>query len=153
MTKDTQHVRERLMGLGLGPDELKSLRNQGFLASEFRVRAGRRWGPYYKLRWRQNGRQRVLYLGIDENAVSEIRKVLETWQQPVRLEKEVNSLFRRTRRALKSLKDVLTPQICDDGKNWHGYESRRTRKLTLESETAKRNEITSFVEDPSLSGE
>ena len=152
MPKVAQLARERLTGLGLGLKELESLRDQGFVAPEFRVRAGRRWGPYYKLRWRQNGRQRVRYLGTDESAVGEIRKALKTWQQPVRLEKEVNSLFRQTRKALKSLKDALTPQICDDGKKWHGYESRRPRKPNLESETVESNEIASSVEFSSQAG-
>ena len=68
--------------------------------------------------------------GIDENTVSEIREALETWQQPARLEKEVHNLLRHTRKVLKSLKDMLTPQICEDGRKWHGYESRLPRKLT-----------------------
>ena len=152
MPDDARPARERLTELGLGQEELEILRGQGFVAPEFRVRAGRRWGPCYKLRWRQNGRQRVFYLGTDENAVAEIRKALEAWQQPVRLEKEVNNLFRQTRKALKSLKDALTPQVSDDDKKWHGYTSRRPRKSNVESEAGESNEITGSVEVSSQPG-
>ena len=125
--QDAQHAGERLMQLGLGEEELDALRHQGFVAPEFRVRAGRRWGPCYKLRWRQHGRQRVLYLGIDEDVVSEIRAALERWQQTARLQKEIEGLFRQTRTAMRSLKDTLAPQISAAGMSWHGYQPRRPR--------------------------
>jgi hypothetical protein len=130
---EAQQAREQLMQLGLGQEELEALRHQGFVAPEFRVRAGRRWGPCYKLRWRQHGRQRVLYLGIDASAVNEIRAALERWQQTARLQKEVERLFRQTRKALQSLKDALSPQISAAGKRWHGYQSRRPRKPSPEA--------------------
>lgn len=149
---DAQHARERLIKLGLGQEELDALRNQGFVAPEYRVRAGRRWGPCYKLRWRQEGRQRVLYLGIDERAVSEIRAALERWQRTARLHKEVEELFRQTRKSLKSLKNALTPQICVNGKRWHGYETRRPRKPSPEPEPIAKNEISSSEEVLSKSG-
>ena len=129
---EPQHAREQLMQLGLGQEELEALRHQGFVAPEFRVRAGRRWGPCYKLRWRQHGRQRVRYLGIDADAVNEIRAALEGWQQTARLQKEVEGLFRQTRKALRSLKDALSPQISAAGKRWHGYQPRRPRKPSPE---------------------
>ena len=44
MATEAQHAREQLMQLGLGQEELEALRHQGFVAPEFRVRAGRRWG-------------------------------------------------------------------------------------------------------------
>lgn len=144
--QEVQHARQRLTGLGLGAEDLESLRSQGFVNPEFRYRSGRRWGPYYKLRWRQNGRQRVLYLGADEIAVSRIRKALEVWQQPVRLAKEAENLLRQTRTALKSLRDLLTPQISEDGRIWHGYGSRRPRNPDIKSATEESNETDSLLE-------
>jgi hypothetical protein len=52
-----------LAELGLTDESVLELVNQGFLTAEYRVYCGTRLGPYFKLRWRSKGRQRVKYLG------------------------------------------------------------------------------------------
>lgn len=129
----TQHPGKALESLGLEEEAMEALQHQGFVAEEFRDRAGRRWGPYYKLRWRQDGRQRVRYLGNDTRRVHEIRVALQHWQQVTRLTREVEELFRQSRKALKSLKDALSPQVSAAGKRWHGYQTRRPCKSSSEA--------------------
>ena len=59
----TPEAADALARLGLGPADRAALARQGFVAAEWRRRGGRRWGPYFKLRWRRGGVQRVRYLG------------------------------------------------------------------------------------------
>src|SRR5262249_41197949 len=45
-----------LAELGLDAAEQQHLAHQGFVRPEYRYRNGRRWGPFYKLRYRIQGR-------------------------------------------------------------------------------------------------
>ena len=95
---------------------------QGFLAQEFRQ--GR--GPYYKLRWRQGGRQRVLYLGRDPARAERVRALLEHLQRPLRLARQLARLLQETRKHLHKAKSLLESQAQTQGLHYHGYSARRT---------------------------
>ena len=60
-------------GLRLTAADRNALARQGAVVAEYRSRQGRRWGPYFKLRWRHDGRQQVRYLGRDPALAKSIR--------------------------------------------------------------------------------
>lgn len=57
---------------------------QGAIVDGYRTRRGQRLGPYAFLAFRDNGRQRRIYLGTDEQLVAEVRVLLDDLQQPLR---------------------------------------------------------------------
>ena len=53
----------------------------GSVVATYRSRDGRRFGPYYRLIYRQNQRQRSLYLGPSEQLAGQVRELLAELQQ------------------------------------------------------------------------
>ncbi len=80
---DSANAGERLLlRLGLTRNDIAALRRQGFIAAEYCVRGGRRFGPYFKLRWRCGGRQRVRYLGRDCRLAEAVAAAVKQLQEP-----------------------------------------------------------------------
>jgi hypothetical protein len=74
---------------------------QGSVAASYRRRNGKRFGPYYRLSYREEGRQRSIYLGPAGELVERVRQVLADRQRPVtqyrlfeRLQKQIRSSLR-----------------------------------------------------------
>jgi hypothetical protein len=110
-----------LAGLGLAAEDLRALARQGFVAAE--ARRGR--GPYYKLRWRRGGRQRVRYLGRDPGRAARARAALEALQRPLRAARLLARLLGEARRRLREARRLLTPRAEARGLRYHGYTARR----------------------------
>jgi hypothetical protein len=89
-----------LAGLGLAAEDLRALARQGFVSEE--RRGGR--GPYYKLRWRRAGQQRVRYLGGDPGRAAVVRAELEGLQRPPRAARLLARLLGEARRRLRDAK-------------------------------------------------
>jgi hypothetical protein len=89
-----------LAALGLSSDDLEALKRQGFVATDYRHRGRRLYGPYFKLRWRRKGRQKVLYLGQARHRAEQVRAALTEWQRPSRLMRQLSRLLDETRRRL-----------------------------------------------------
>jgi len=53
---------------------------QGTITTTWRTYRGRRLGPYFRLTWRENGRQRAIYLGRQTPLVDEVRHLLHEAQ-------------------------------------------------------------------------
>jgi hypothetical protein len=116
-----------LAGLGLSEEDYRALARQGFLAAEFRRRGRRRLGPYYKLRWRRGGRQRVRYVGQDPARAERLRAALDDLQRPARLARQLSRLMDEARRHLRRAKEALAPHLAGQGLRYHGFTARRPR--------------------------
>jgi hypothetical protein len=125
-----------LSRLGLSKENYQALAQQGYVAAECCWRNGRRLGPYYKLRFRQEGRQRVRYLGRDVVQAERIAEALEALQRPRRLARELSHLMKEARSRLRRLKENLAPHL--DGMYYHGYTARHrvTAAATLSIEAS-----------------
>ena len=121
-------AQRQLRQLGLDEADLALLRQNGSVHPEFRVRHGRNFGPYYKLRWRKEGRQCVHYLGRDREHARKVALALATWQQASRLEREARAALGQARKALRELKSTLSPALATTGGQWHGYHVRQPRR-------------------------
>ena len=115
-----------LAALALPAEDLEALTRQGFVAAEPRRRGGRPLGPFFKLRWRRSGRQRVRYLGKDPARADAVRAALEGLRRPVRLARQAARLLAEARKRLRQVKQALAPRLAAGGLHLHGYEARRT---------------------------
>ncbi len=61
---------------------------QGTVVETWRTCRGRRLGPYYRLAWRENRRQRSVYLGRQGALVKEVRRLLQEAQASRRIRRE-----------------------------------------------------------------
>ena len=114
-----QPEREQFRGLArfaLSDQELIDLARQGSVSQEFR---GAR-GPFFKLRFRSGGRQRVLYLGKDPIFAATITAELQQLQRGRRLEIDLNHLAREVRKVLRQTKQELEKDVRDLGLVFHG---------------------------------
>jgi hypothetical protein len=71
--------------------------NQGTVVATWRTYRGRRLGPYCRLTWRENGRQRSIYLGRQSPLVDEVRRLLheaQTIRRMIRQHRRNMALFR-----------------------------------------------------------
>ena len=58
---------------------------QGSVVASYRYRTGRRFGPYYRLAYRDGGRQGSVYLGRAAAVVARVRHMLHDLQHLLRL--------------------------------------------------------------------
>ncbi len=100
---------------------------QGSVVAAWRNYGDRRLGPYYRLVWREDGRQRTLYLGRQSPLVDDVRHLLATIQARTRFQREVRKRRARFRReVLRPLKRYLdqTFLVYGGGLYLKGYELR-----------------------------
>ena len=98
---------------------------QGFVAEE-RLPSG---STCFKLRFRtEGGRQRVVYIGTDEQVARAIRDALTVMQAERRLERESGEAVREATRVMSSSMKTLAPLFANRGLVFHGRAIRRRRK-------------------------
>ena len=113
-----------LAQLGLSALALSALARQGFVTSEYR---GER-GPFFKLRFRLQGRQQVKYLGKDPHVAQQIAQELRVLQAPRQLDRELQQLAREARATLRKVKQDLAPLVGAIGRSFHGLVVRDRSK-------------------------
>jgi len=112
----------RLIALGLSDKDLRALKQQGFISVEYR---GHR-GPFFKLRYRVEGRQFVKYLGSNPQEADHIRNELAALQADHHLMQELQRLTVEASGVLRSAKRGLKSQLLHAGYAFHGFTIRRT---------------------------
>ena len=110
-----------LMNLGLSRAEVNCLQHQGFVASEYRARHG----PYFKLRWRNDGKQRVKYLGHDAELARTVSIALADLQKKKVLERQLARMVLEARKILRKAKKEMVAAMAARGEYFHGYTSRK----------------------------
>jgi hypothetical protein len=108
--------------LRLEVDDLAELARQGFVSPERRLGRTR-----YKLRFRRGRRQVVRLIGGTQEAVL-VQKELGKLQSQRRLIRELKTLDRHARQALRDSKSRLMPLIERHGFTFHGRAIRRPRR-------------------------
>ena len=126
------------------------------------------FGPYYRLRYREDGRQRSVYLGraeekgtgpicakhraptkgrsgrsgkldLSPSLVEQVRRMLADLQQPRRQRRAINRLRRQVCAALRAQKGRLDTQLRRFGLRLQGFEVRGWRTSTLRGLTAAKH--------------
>jgi hypothetical protein len=110
-------------------DHSAALSQQGTVQCSWRYHQGRRLGPFFRLAYREGGRQCSLYLGRNPQRADEVRKVLEQLQAPRRQMLETERQLTKIKAQLKSHKHTLDGELEQRGLHRKGNEIRGWRRL------------------------
>jgi len=100
---------------------------QGSIVAAWRRRGTQTYGPYYRLCYREGGRQRSVYLGRESALVAQVRQTLTDLQRPLRQYRAVARLQRQVKTALRADKGRLNRQLRLLGLRLQGFEVRGWR--------------------------
>jgi len=100
---------------------------QGSIVAIWRRRGSRTYGPYYRLCYREGGRQRSVYLGREGALVAQVRQTLADLQRPWREHRAVTRLERQVKTALRAEKGRLNRHLRLLGLRLQGFEVRGWR--------------------------
>ena len=100
---------------------------QGSIAAAWRRHGSRTYGPYYRLSYREGGRQRSIYLGRESTLVALVRQELADLQRPLRQHRAVVRLERQVKTALRADKRRLNRHLRLLGLRMQGFEVRGWR--------------------------
>lgn len=116
-----------LRQLGLGDEELNSLRNKGYLTQDDR---GHGHAGYWRLRFRHDRRTRTVYLGRDAGLVARVQQELSLLQTPFRLRRQCTLASQEGSQLLRDVKKRLGPLLQEIGFHYHGDTLRKTRGIS-----------------------
>lgn len=117
--------------LGLLAARPDLFRQQGSVATSWRHRGEKRFGPYYRLRYREGGCSQSIYLGQAGPLVDRVRQTLDALQAPFRQYRALVDLERRIRDALRIDRRQLNAQLRPFGLRLKGFEVRGWRTSSL----------------------
>ena len=100
---------------------------QGAIVATWCEHQGRKLGPYYRLAWREEGRQRSRYLGCSTWVVERVRELLARVQQELRQSRQLRRLERTARAAIRWSKGLLRKELGRLGLWLKGFEVRGGR--------------------------
>ena len=98
----------------------------GSVATEYRWRNGRRFGPYFRLRYRQGNTQRSIYLGPSPELAEKVRRLLAELQ----FRRTCRRLTRNIRASLRLEKKNLQNMLRACGYRMKGFEIHKARLKT-----------------------
>jgi len=104
---------------------------QGSVVASWRHYRGRRLGPYYRLAYRQNGRQCSVYLGRCDQLVRRVRAELQKRQSPWRRCRALARMRTRLKASLRREKACLDVHLRKLGLYLKGFKSRGWAGKTL----------------------
>lgn len=97
---------------------------QGAVVESWRAYEGRKMGPYFRLSYRDGGKQHSIYLGRSRQFANRIRKLLKEIQRPVKNQRELNKIRALTRAALRNQKERWSEDLDQAALHAKGYEVR-----------------------------
>jgi hypothetical protein len=107
--------------------------HQGAVLESWRIHGGKKLGPYYRLAFRQQGRQRSIYLGASNERAGQVRARLAAVQKPAKSKQVLERARARVKVELRKHKRGLDQQLRERGLYLKGYEvrgwSKRNRLL------------------------
>lgn len=106
-------------------------RRQGTVIVSWRSHQGRKLGPYFRLAYRQGGRQCALYLGSSAELAAQVRDALQVLQAPRQRQQAWQVQWKKGRAALRRQKHLWDTELRKLGLYLKGYEIRGYRSLRL----------------------
>jgi len=101
------------------------------IAASWRQRNGKKFGPYYRLAYRDGDRQQSIYLGCAGELVEEVRRRLAVLKRPRTQYQAVQQLQRKIRASLRIDKRNLSSLLVSYGLRLKGFELRGIRISSL----------------------
>jgi hypothetical protein len=111
-----------LRRLGLSDPELLALRRQGYLERDPR---GGRGAGYWRLRFRDHGSLRTIYVGNDSEWVACVRAELLRLQAARRRRLALQRELRLAKQGIRTAKQRLAPLLNQVGYHYHGHTIRK----------------------------
>jgi len=112
-----------LKALGLSAEQLDLLAENGSLCREERGKGK----TYYRLRFREAGKQYTRYVGNEQGFVEQVRRELLLLQATRNSRQKMRHLADKARQVARSTKRMLEPLLATVGRTFHGMEIRRRR--------------------------
>ncbi|MBN2577954.1 MAG: DUF1678 domain-containing protein [Pirellulales bacterium] len=119
----------------LRPSPLQTIRSlqsvfarQGTIVASWRTYNGRKLGPYYRLAYRAEGRQRSIYLGKSKNLLRQVRRLLEKLQKPLQTRKILRHAQKTMQAAMKKHMAQFRIDLLRVGLQLRGYAVRGWRR-------------------------
>ena len=104
---------------------------QGSVVATWRKYGEKKLGPYWRLVYREEGRQRTVYLGRFGTLVRLVRARLRHLQQYRDLRRFINRTVRQTKASLRTVKQDLAMRLRRWGLRLKGWEVRGWRTSTI----------------------
>ena len=101
---------------------------QGTVEAECRVHRGKRLGPYFRVRYRADGRRRSIYLGRSAELAELVRQLLAAIRGLRREQLASRRRMRQARAALRSHKAEMARLLATRGITLKGWEFRGIRR-------------------------
>jgi hypothetical protein len=101
---------------------------QGSVVATWRAYRGRRLGPYFRLAFREDGRQRSIYLGRCRELARRVGSLLAGLQRPLRQRRVVRRLEAQVQASLKRFRAKLAEALAPLGIRIKGSEFRGGRR-------------------------
>jgi hypothetical protein len=98
----------------------------GSVVSEWRCRNGRRFGPYYRLKYREGKIQRSIYLGPSDDLAEKVRRLLQNLQ----FHRTCRRLSKKIRASLRIEKIRLQNILRANGYYLKGSEIHKAKSPT-----------------------
>ncbi|MBN2579095.1 MAG: hypothetical protein JXB10_08900 [Pirellulales bacterium] len=104
------------------------LARQGAIVASWQTYRGRKLGPYYRLAYRAEGRQRSIYLGKSKTVLRQVRRLLKKIQEPIKTRRTL----RRAHKAFQAVKKEQHARsriaLREAGLDLRGYDLRGWRR-------------------------
>jgi hypothetical protein len=136
-----QHAHPAMALLAARPDLFA---RQGSVVASWRRRGTRTYGPYYRLIYRDERRQRSIYFGRAGGLVEEVRGRLRALQAPLRDRRAVQRTRRHAAALMRASKARLNLQLRPWGLRLQGFEVRGWRTSPIWATVRK--EIRQFTQ-------
>lgn len=127
---------------------------QGSVQESYRLYQGRKLGPFFRLSFREAGKQRSLYIGRDRALAAEINGQLQKLQEPLARARQVDRWLAQCRRSLKLAKLEFRRRLQTHGLRLQGNEIRgwrAQRKLATSPTIRLARRSTAIGQEPSVS--
>jgi hypothetical protein len=102
---------------------------QGTIVASWQTYRGRKLGPYYRLAYRADGRQRSVYLGKSKNLLRQVRRLLEKLQKPAKTRQALHTAEKVVQSALKKHMAQFRIDLLKVGLQLRGYAVRGWRRF------------------------
>ena len=107
------------------------LAKQGSVIETWRTYKSQKLGPYFRLAYRERGRQRSIYLGRSRELADQVRELLRECQAPSHQHKAWQALRQRAGEDFKKCRDTWREELAKVGLCLKGNEARGWRTLSL----------------------
>jgi hypothetical protein len=103
----------------------------GTVSTYWRRRGDKKYGPYYRLRYRDGQSTRTIYLGSQGPLVDRVCQTLQKLQRPLQERRALNQLHRQIRDALRADRRYVDAGLRSLGLRLKGFEVRGWRTSPL----------------------